>query len=105
MTDVRPLDLAFLRRWIDPEKTAEERVTHGLAERLGATFEEHTRADGTSATVPQMLHWCLAPPAVRHVTACGGTSRRCRSSSASIAPEPRGTTRTSPPSRVLRRRP
>ncbi|WP_394106037.1 aldolase/citrate lyase family protein [Xanthobacter flavus] len=56
MTDVRPLDLALLRRWIGREKTAEERVTHGLAERFGATFEEHTRANGASATVPRMLH-------------------------------------------------
>ncbi|WP_374250603.1 MaoC family dehydratase N-terminal domain-containing protein [Xanthobacter sp.] len=64
MTDVRQLDLALLRSWIGREETAEEVVTHALAERFRATFGEGRGTAEASATAPRMLHWCLAPPAV-----------------------------------------
>jgi len=64
MTDVRQLNLALLRSWIGREETTEEPVTHALAERFRATFDEGRGTTETSAIAPQMLHWCLAPPVV-----------------------------------------
>lgn len=58
------LDLAHLSKWIGREEVADDVLTPSLAARFLATFDDPGPPPQTGELAPDLIHFCLALPAV-----------------------------------------
>jgi 3-methylfumaryl-CoA hydratase len=56
------MEMPDFSQWLGRQQAAEDVVAARLVQEFEATLAPHLAASGTDA--PQLIHWCLAPPAV-----------------------------------------
>lgn len=57
------VDVAHLQQWVGRSDTAQDTITPQLVGAFAATLDLETGGESGDA-VPQLLHWCVAPPTV-----------------------------------------